>query len=179
MKTAAIFHSAGSRGDSFWYPYAKRALECQGYDVFAPDLPDADAPTLAAWLAVALEGKYTDESILIGHSAGCPLILALLERLETPVQQAVLVAGFARANKYVPMAMLKDKYDWELIRRNVKELIFINSDNDPFGCDDEMGRYMFDQLGGTFIVRHGEGHMGSDSYNQPYKEFPLLARLIS
>jgi hypothetical protein len=37
---------------------------------------------------------------------------------------------------------------------------------------------MFDHLGGTLIVRHGEGHMGSDSFNQPYKEFPLLEKLI-
>ena len=37
---------------------------------------------------------------------------------------------------------------------------------------------MFDNLGGELIIRHGEGHMGSDSFNQPYKEFPLLANII-
>ena len=33
-------------------------------------------------------------------------------------------------------------------------------------------------LGGTLIIRHGEGHMGSSKFNQPYKEFPLLTKLI-
>ncbi|MEK7577324.1 MAG: hypothetical protein AAB492_01730 [Patescibacteria group bacterium] len=28
------------------------------------------------------------------------------------------------------------------------------------------------------IIRHGEGHMGSDSFKQPYKEFPFLVKLI-
>jgi hypothetical protein len=32
---------------------------------------------------------------------------------------------------------------------------------------------MFDHLGGTQIIKHGEGHMGSDTFKQPYKEFPL------
>jgi hypothetical protein len=36
---------------------------------------------------------------------------------------------------------------------------------------------MFDNLGGMQIVLH-EGHMGSTYYNQPYKEFPLLLKLI-
>ena len=64
------------------------------------------------------------------------------------------------------------------IKSNVKDIIFINSDNDPWGCDDKEGYYMFENIGGTLIVRHGEGHMGSNDFNQPYKEFPLLEKLI-
>jgi hypothetical protein len=37
---------------------------------------------------------------------------------------------------------------------------------------------MFDKLGGTLIIKSGEGHMGSDSFNQPYKEFPLIITLV-
>ncbi len=37
---------------------------------------------------------------------------------------------------------------------------------------------MFDHLGGTQIIKHGEGHMGSDTFTQPYREFPLLVQLI-
>jgi len=75
--------------------------------------------------------------------------------------------------------ILQEKYDWEKIRQNVQDIIFINSDNDPWGCDDKEGYHMFKNLGGTLIIRHGEGHMGSDKFNQPYKEFPLLERLLS
>ncbi len=74
--------------------------------------------------------------------------------------------------------ILQKKYDWNKIRENVKDIIFINSDNDPWGCDDKEGYYMFKNIGGTLVIRHGEGHMGSDKFNQPYKEFPLLESLL-
>ncbi|AAO90745.1 hypothetical protein [Coxiella burnetii] len=28
------------------------------------------------------------------------------------------------------------------------------------------------------IIRHGEGHMGSNVYKQPYEEFPFLLKII-
>lgn len=73
--------------------------------------------------------------------------------------------------------VLQDSYDWKKIKANVKDIIFINSVNDPWGCDAAQGRFMFDNLGGTQIVRN-DGHFGSTTYNQPYPEFPLLKKLI-
>lgn len=46
-------------------------------------------------------------------------------------------------------------------------------------CDDNQGRQMLDSLSkGTLIIKKGEGHMGSDRFNQPYREFPFLLNLI-
>ena len=92
---------------------------------------------------------------------------------------AILVAGYARQKEEFknPEKILQNTYDWVKIKKNVNEIILINSDNDPWGCDDIEGRYMFDHLGGTLIIKH-EGHMGSDTFKQPYKEFPLLVKLI-
>lgn len=73
---------------------------------------------------------------------------------------------------------MKSSYDWNKIKNNAKKYITINSDNDPWGCDDKEGRKIYEKVGGMQIVLHGEGHMGSDSFNQPYKEFPLLVKLI-
>jgi len=39
--------------------------------------------------------------------------------------------------------------------------LFINSVNDPWGCNDKQGRKMFDNLGGTLVVNN-DGHMGSN-----------------
>ena len=36
---------------------------------------------------------------------------------------------------------------------------------------------MFDKLGGTQIIRN-DGHFGSTTYDQSYKEFALLNELI-
>lgn len=179
MKSASIFHGTGGTPEHFWFPYLKQQLENRDYAVWLPQLPDTKKPNIGVWLPFAIEGgKYTSDTVLVGHSAGCPLILSLLEKIPTKVALAVLVAGFTEPLDDDPEPILQKEYDWNRIRSHANHFIFINSDNDPWGCDDTAGRKMFDKLGGTLIVRNGEGHMGSDSFNQPYRKFPLLPALI-
>ena len=180
MKNAIVLHGTSSTPDSFWFPYLKRKLEEKGFKVFIPALPEPDNPDLEKWLPAALEEGINGETVLVGHSAGAPLILSILEKTDHKIELAILVAGYARpkGENPQPEAILQDNYDWEKIKSHVKEIIFINSDNDPWGCNDVEGKYMLDNLGGTLIIKKGEGHMGSDSFNQPYKEFPFLVKLI-
>jgi predicted alpha/beta hydrolase family esterase len=112
--------------------------------------------------------------VLVGHSAGAALMLALLEHLDAPVAQAVLVAGYATPPNTADEPVLQESYDWEKIRANAGDLVLVNSVHDPYGCDAEQGRAMFDRLGGTLVVRD-DGHFGDD---QPYPELPLLERLV-
>ena len=127
-----------------------------------------------------MDFAFNEESILIGHSAGSPLVLSVLENINTQIHKAILVAGYARpkGEKKDAEHILQKKYNWEEIKNNVKDLIFINSDNDPWGCDHKEGLYMWEHLGGTLILREGEGHMGTETYNQPYTKFPLLEKLL-
>lgn len=125
-------------------------------------------------------GRFTEETIIIAHSAGCPLALAVLENLNVKIKQAILVAGFS-----TPLpgdaggnAALQKSYNWKKIKKNVSDIVFINSDNDPWKCDDKQGRAMWEKLDGTLIIKSGEGHMGSNKFNQPYKTFPLIIKLI-
>lgn len=180
MKNIIIFHGTSSTPNSFWFPYLKTELEKKGYEVSVPFLPDSDHPDLKNWLPTALKENISENTVLIGHSAGAPLILSVLENINLKIKQAILVSGYARpkGEKKEPEAILQNSYNWQKIKSNVEDLIFINSDNDPWGCNDIEGKYILDKLGGTLIIKKGEGHMGSDSFNQPYKEFPLLVKLI-
>jgi len=180
MKNVVILHGSGETPESFWIPYVRKNLEELGYRVSVPQLPQTDDPVLELSLSAALLESYDSETILIGHSSGCPLILSVLERLEKPVRQAVLVAGFISAldDSQEKHPMVQENYNWEKIRQNCEKFVTINSDNDPWGCDDAQGRAIFEHVGGTLVILHGEGHMGSDRYNQPYKEFPLLVKLV-
>ncbi len=164
----------------FWYPWLKDQLEQRGYKVWAPLLPNSSSPHIEEWLGVALEnGEYNEETVLVGHSAGCPLILSVLENIDVKVKQAVMVAAFfEQLGPDEKEPILQESYDWEKIATHVAAPFVINSDNDPWGCDVAAGLKLIDKIGGTLIVPHGEGHMGSTSFNQPYKEFPLLTRLI-
>lgn len=180
MKNAIILHGTGCNPDSFWQPSIKKFLEKLGYDVWVPALPDSDTPDLKKWLPVVMkDGKFTEETVLIGHSAGTPFILSILENIDVTIHKAILVASYSRmkGDDDNPL-ILQDSYNWEKIKKNVKDIIFINSSDDPWGCNDKEGLNLFQHLGGTLIIREGEGHMGSNSFHQPYTTFPLLEKLL-
>lgn len=178
MKNAIILHGTSCNPDSFWQPSIKKYLESKGYEVWVPTLPDTDNPDLKKWLPKVIGGgKFTPETILIGHSAGCPLILSVLENINITIHKAILVAGYAKL-KNETSPILQKKYNWKKIKQHVKDIIFINSSDDPWGCNDKAGLYLFKHLGGTLIIREGEGHMGSNKFNQPYLRFSLLEKLL-
>ena len=179
MKNAIILHGTGTKKDEFWFPYLKNELEKIGYDVWLPQLPNDDYPNLKEWLPFILSGgTFTEETVLIDHSAGSQVILSVLENINVRVKQAILVSGYAKAlRKDLESEKNEEEFHWDAIRGKAKEFIFINSDNDPWGCDDTQGKIMADNLGGKLIIRH-DGHMGSTTHKQPYKEFPLLVELI-
>lgn len=180
MKNATLFHGTGCSPKSYWLPWLKKELEKKKYKVQVPLLPNSDKPDIKEWLPFVLKnGKFSKDTVLIGHSAGCPLILSILENINVKIKQAILVAGFSEPLKTIDKEpILQASYDWKKIKSHVQDLVFINSDNDPWGCNDKAGRRLFDRLGGTLIVMHSQGHFGSDTYKQPYKEFPLLLKLI-
>ena len=180
MKNATILHGTSGTPNSYWIPWLKRELEKIDYKVWVPQLPDSDNPNLKVQLPFILEnGIYDEDTVLIGHSAGNPLILSILDHIDVKIKGVLQVAGFSEnLTKVDKDLILQSSYNWEKMKNNVENLFFINSDNDPWGCDDVQGRKMFDKLGGNLLIRHGEGHMGSDTFNQPYKKFPLLLKII-
>jgi uncharacterized protein len=176
MANVIILHGTGCAPEFFWYSWLKEELETQGHTVWLPQLPFAHEAHLRDWLPFVLEkGHFDAQTILVGHSAGSPLILSVLEHIDVKIAKAILVAGFIDT---VPSNTLQEHYDVSKIRANCCEFIFLNSDNDPWGCDAVQGQKLFALFGGTLIIRHGEGHMGSITHNQPYKTFPLLLKLI-
>jgi predicted alpha/beta hydrolase family esterase len=180
MKNASLFHGQGCNPTQFWLPYIKDYLEKNGYSVWLPQLPNTDNADLKDWLPYSLShGHYNFETVLIGHSAGCALILSILERIDVKIKLAVLVSGYTTnfpKEEYEPI--LQSSYDWTKIRNNCEKFIIINSDNDPWGYDDKHGKILQEHLGGELIILHDKGHLGSSEFNQPYPEFPELVKIL-
>ncbi len=173
-RRAIIFHGTGGNPDVAWYPWLAGRLTARGYEVEVPHYPGVNVEPIAEFLPQVLAAhKFDEETVLVGHSGGAALLLALLEHVT--VDQAILVAGYCTRPNDSEEPVLLSRYDWDAIRAHVRDPYFINSRNDPYGCDDTQGRAMFDRVGGTQIVRD-DGHFGD--YNQVYDEFPLLDRLI-
>ncbi len=176
MKKVIILHGTSCSPGLYWYPFIKEGLAARGgYEVSIPNLPNPEEANLKDWLPFILENYTIDEdTIIIGHSAGSPLILSILENINVKIRQAILVAGFIESDSKI----LQTSYNWKKIKSNFKEIIFINSDDDPWGCDHEQGKKLFNELGGKLVLLHKEGHMGSTTFNQPYKSFPFLLKII-
>lgn len=178
---AIIFHGTDCKPEDFWYQWLKTQLEARGFNVELPYYPEMNHVPIDEYIEKILKAhSFDEETVLIGHSSGGSLILSILERIEPTVTQAILVAGFSEALDHEggEDIILQPSYNWEKIKAHAKDFVFINSDNDPWGCDDKQGRKLFDKLGGTQVICH-DGHFGSTAKNQPYKEFPLLERLIT
>lgn len=176
-RKAILFHGTGAHPDVAWLPWLRDRLAGRGYSVEAPHYPGLNVEPLATFLPEVLANHTFDENtVLVGHSGGAALLLAILEHIGTTVDQAILVAGYCTQPNSADEPVLQETYDWAAIRAHVRDLYFINSCVDPYGCDDEQGRAMFERLGGTQIVRD-DGHFGD--VDQPYESFDLLDRLIS
>ncbi|MEQ4208839.1 alpha/beta hydrolase [Actinopolymorpha sp. B9G3] len=175
-RTAIIFHGTGANPEVVWLPWLRDRLTGRGYTVESSHYPDLNVEPIDRFLPKVLANHtFNEHTVLVGHSGGAALLLAILEHIDAPVAQAILVAGYSTQPNTSDEPVLQADYDWAAINAHVRDLYFINSRNDPYGCDDRQGRAMFDRLGGTQIIRD-DGHFGD--YNQPYPTFELLNKLI-
>lgn len=181
MKNAVLFHGTGGNPESYWFPYLKRELEKRGYTVSVPALPNTENPKIEETLPFALSAAtYDENTVLVGHSSGAPLILSILENIDVKIRSAIFVAGFFKPlNPPKPEPMVQTSYDWDMIRAHCARFVVLNSDHDPWGCNDVMGKELAEHVGGEFVLMKGEGHMGSTTFNQPYTEFPRMLDFIS
>lgn len=180
MKKVIIFHGTNGNPNKYWYQWLAQHLRDRGYDAQVPSYPDINRTPISDFLPEVLNNHTFDkDTVLVGHSAGGPLILSILEHINVTVIQAILVAGYSTLIEGETQLdpVLRDKYDWPKIKRTVSDIYFINSINDPWGCDEKQGRILFNRLGGTLIIRD-EGHFGTNTFNQPYPTFELLNKLI-
>jgi len=170
-RSAIIFHGTGAEPEWIWYPWLAGRLRDRGYAVEVPHHPGINVEPIAEFLPKVLAAhRYDEDTVLVGHSGGAALLLAILERLDVVIPQAFLVAGYSTPPNAEEEPVLQDRYQWDAIRAHVRDPYFLNSVEDEFGCDADQGRAMFDRLGGTLIVRN-EGHFLGET-------LPLVDRLI-
>ena len=162
-----ILHGTNNNPEDYWYRWLGKKLVTRGYTVEIPHYPAINLEPIDTFLPKVLAAHtFDNNTILIGHSAGAPLILSILEKVEATLQQVILVAGFARLRPEDDGhqdIIIQDSYDWERIKAHAQEFVFINSTDDPWGCNDIQGRFMYDKLGGTQVIRT-DGHFGSTLY---------------
>jgi predicted alpha/beta hydrolase family esterase len=117
-------------------------------------LPEKDNPQWKLSTEFILDNYELDEdTILIGHSSGATLILSLLDAIDESIEKAILVAGYTAPLPDIERTayMIQPSYNTDKMKNNAEEIIFINSDNDPYGCDDAQARSLARELGAIFV----------------------------
>ena len=111
----------------------------------------------------------------MGHSGGAALLLSHPRAHRRAGGAGHSRGGLRDSPEREPGARAAGGLRLGKIKANVRDITFVNSVHDPYGCDAEQGRRMFDKLGGTQIIRN-EGHFGD--MGDPYPTFELLDKLV-
>jgi predicted alpha/beta hydrolase family esterase len=183
MKNALILHGTDGHSKENWFDWLRVELENKRWKVWVPNLPHADKPNIDRYnefIFADKEWKFTEETVLIGHSSGAVAILGLLQALPENVQvdTCYLVGAFRNDLKWDALKELFVKpFNYDSIKKKAKRFVFIHSDNDPY-CPLEHAEFLAEKLDGQLIVKKGQKHFSIGSYGEEYAKFPFLLELI-
>lgn len=182
MTNVLILHGTGASPNSHWFMWLKGKLVGRGYQVWLPQLPNADKPNSGTYTDFLLSNKnfqFSEETIVIGHSSGAVEILYLLQHLpdKTKIKTAILVSAFKDDLGWDSLSELfGESLDFKKIKNSCNKFIYIHSDNDPY-CPIEHPKYLISKTGGELIVFKGQGHFNIDD-SPDYVRFPEIMQLI-
>lgn len=99
MKKALLLHGTDGSSVSNWLPWLKDQLESEGWQVWVPDLPQANEPNIKRYNQHIFKNKdwvFDEQTIIIGHSSGAVAALGILQELAEGVKVAetVMVGSF-------------------------------------------------------------------------------------
>jgi predicted alpha/beta hydrolase family esterase len=158
MKRVILIHGWQGCPGNHWKGWLKKKLEIQGITVIEPEMPNSSNRP-AEWVNKLEEviGTPDDETILIGHSLGCPTVIGYLMQLtgKEKIAGAILVAGFSSKLEAHGILHLWD-FDPQEVKKAKKHcgnFISIVSDNDA-SVPLEKSKELNDLVGGKFILEH-------------------------
>ena len=173
MKKAVLLHGTDGSPNDHWFPWLKKELEENEYQVFAPTLPENHTPNRDVYEAFLKNSGWDfSDNLLVGHSSGTTTILNLLMADWFPsVKASVLVGTFLNEkllNKqewYTPGQfdrLFVREFDIEKIKSKCPEFIFVHGDNDH-ACDYNDAKEFCQQLDGDFITIKNGAHLSGSS----------------
>jgi predicted alpha/beta hydrolase family esterase len=170
MKRVIIVHCWSGYPEYCWYPKTKKELEEKGFAVTVPLMPETDEPKLSLWLPKLQEviGTPTEDTYLVGHSAGCVTIMRYLETLSDTqyVGGVVFVAGFTDNLGIEELTnFFTSPINFEKIKKKAKAFVAIASDDDPY-VSLEYVDILAEKLGAKSIIKHNMQHFSGPADNE-------------
>lgn len=182
MKKAIILHGTGGTPESNWFRWLKRELQNKGLEVWLPALPDTARPSLRKnvnFISTHAPFQVDNDTIVIGHSSGATLALALVQELKDPIGALVTVSAFVpmpevyNATAWEANARLFDiEFDWPRIRNGAKVRLMFHSDDDPY-IPVSVAEHIAQKTEAELVVIPSQGHFNLEE-GPEYSSFPLL-----
>lgn len=175
-----IIHGVFGNPEENWFPWLKKELEGQGYEVTVPKFPTPLDQSLESWTRTfsKYEDKVNEETVLIGHSLGASFILNYLEKTNKKIKAAILVAAFHKqlGIQYdeINKTFVGKQFNWEKIKQSCNKFFVFNSDNDPW-IPLETAQDLAKNLDAELSIVHDGGHLNKKA---GYEDFPLLLETI-
>ncbi|MBR9676598.1 hypothetical protein GOV04_00460 [Candidatus Woesearchaeota archaeon] len=172
----------GSPNDG-WYPWLKKELETNGFEVQVLQMPEPEEPKIETWVSYLQEavGVVDENTYFVGHSIGAQTIMRYLEGLVegSKVGGVVFVGGWFNLlseavddeeSQEIAKPWLTKKIDFEKVKNTTDKFIAIFSDDDYFVplTDKELFE---ERLGAKTMVEVKKGHFSEDD---GVKELPIV-----
>lgn len=177
MKRVFLIHGWDGSPEEPMHKWIKKSLESKGFEVFAPEMPNADKPEIKSWIKKigAIIGQLNKEDIFIGHSVGCQAILRHLEKLNKneKVRKVILIAPWMHLDKNtieeegeevieIAKPWMETPIDFKKIKTHCNEFIAIFSDNDPYVPLSNTDIFK-KKLGAKILILKKRGHFDPSS----------------
>jgi uncharacterized protein len=181
MKNAIILHGTLGSPAGNWFQWLKNELEEKGMQVWVPQLPHPEQPSLRQETDYVHQNcpfVIGKDTLVVGHSSGAILALILAQENPGPIGQVVAVSVFHdNSLNWDPNSKLFDvPFDWRKIREKSQKLLLVSSDNDPY-VPLEHAQYVADNCKTDLVVIPGQGHFNLER-SEDYQEFPKLLELL-
>lgn len=181
MKTAIILHGTLGSPDGNWFKWLKGELEKRGLQVWLPQLPHAEQPSLNDWYTfIQKECPFAinKDTLIVGHSSGAILALIIAQNNIEKVGAIVDVSVFHdNSLQWEPNNKLFDQqFDWDTIRQGTNKLLFVHSDDDPYVPLDQAQR-VANKCQAELMLIPGQGHFNLEK-SEDCRQFPKLLELI-
>ena len=180
QKRAFLIHGWEGRPDGNWFPWLALELKALGWEVNAPQMPNAATPKVSEWLKFLKDyvGKPDKDTYFVGHSLGCITIARYLAELPMKsisplnlplgkgergergarVGGCVFVAGVSgRLNIPEIREFYELPFAQEKAKAHCNKFAMIFSDNDQY-VPVERSLEFAEQLGAKTILERGRGH---------------------
>ena len=181
-KRVFLIHGWDGRPDNHWFPYLSLELKANGFEVNAPQMPNAAEPKVKEWLSFLKDyvGKPDSDTYFVGHSLGCITIARYLsefsgkrtpsasgispskegerKREKAKVGGCVFVAGFSGRLEIPEIREFYElPFDAEKAKAHCDKFVMLFSDNDSY-VPIEKSLEFAKQLGAKTILERGKGH---------------------